>query len=169
MTYTTALDTRYVPARLSRPSTEKLSQLFIRLDRELENGFSRGLVADTLITMNLMDNVGKEEAKFLDLSGHNYIRSKKLNSMSLKEYLQILETKFVDVASKDDPAKELECVDTFIRIVEEDKLIFLDRAMEIIKYHEMTPYEHKQRKKKLKRRHKLPLMSKYPNDYDYHH
>ena len=73
--------------------------------------------------MNLMDNVGKEEAKFLDLSGHNYIRSKKLNSMSLKEYLQILETKFVDVASKDDPAKELECVDTFIRIVEEDKLI----------------------------------------------
>merc|ERR1719469_815065 len=103
MTYTTALDTRYVPAKLSKSHTERLSQLFIKLDRELEHGFSRGLVADTLITMNLMDNVGKEEAKFLDASGHNYIRSKKLNSMSLKEYLELLENKFVDVASKDDP------------------------------------------------------------------
>ena len=91
MTYATALETRYEPEVLSRPSTEKLSQLFIKLDRELEYGFSRGLVADTLITMKLMDNEGKEEAKFLDASGHNYIRSKKLNSMSLKEYLEILE------------------------------------------------------------------------------
>ena len=121
MTHQSALETKYEPAKLSRSSTEKLCQLFIKLDRELENGFSRGLVADTLITMNLMDNVGKEEAKFLDESGHNYIRSKKLNSMSLKDYLVILEEKFVDVASKDDPAKEIECVDTFIRLVEEDK------------------------------------------------
>ena len=64
--------------------------------------------------MNLMDNVGKEEATFLDASGHNYIRSKKLNSMPLKEYLEILEKKFILEASKDDPSKELECVDTFI-------------------------------------------------------
>lgn len=98
-----------------------LSQLFIKLDRELQYGFSRGLVADTLISMNLMDNVGKEEAKFLDESGHMYIRAKKLNSMSFKEYLQILEQKFVLEASKDDPTKELECVETFIRLVEEDK------------------------------------------------
>ena len=116
MTYQTTLETRYEPERLSRASTEKLSQLFIKLDRELEYGFSRGLVADTLITMKLMDNVGKEEATFLDASGYNYIRSKKLNSMSLREYLEILEKKFVLEAKN-----ELECVDTFIRLVEEDK------------------------------------------------
>ena len=57
----------------------------------------------------------------MDASGHMYIRAKKLNSMSFKEYLEILEQKFVLVASKDDPTKELECVDTFIRLVEEDK------------------------------------------------
>ena len=42
--------------------------------------------------------------------------------MPLKEYLTVLEEKFVDIASKDDPKKELECVDEFIKLVEEDKL-----------------------------------------------
>ena len=71
--------------------------------------------------MNLMDNKGKEEATFLDASGHMYIRAKKLNGMSFKEYLEILDQKFVLESSKDDPTKELEYVDTFIRLVEEDK------------------------------------------------
>ncbi len=142
MTYATAIETRYEPSRMSRVSTEKLSQLFVKLDRELENGFSRQLVADTLMKMDLF-NKKEEETKFLDASGHNYIRSKKLNSMSLKEYLTILEQKFVDIASKDDPAKELECVDTFIRLVEEDRDTFLPRTLDVIKEAEMTPYEHK--------------------------
>ena len=60
-----------------------------------ENGFSRQLVADCLIKMELMKEKG-ELTKFLDDSGHNYIRSKKLNAMSLKDYLVILEKKFVN-------------------------------------------------------------------------
>lgn len=119
MTYASALETRYEPQKLSRDSTEKLSQLFVKIDRELEYGFSRGLVADTLIEMGLMDNIGKEEAEFLDASGHNYIRSKKLNSMSLKEYLEVLEKKFVVEASE--PWQELSYVEKFIEQVEKDK------------------------------------------------
>ena len=91
-------------------------------------------------------NKKEEETKFLDASGHSYIRSNKLNSMSLKEYLEILEKKFVDIASKDDPTKELECVDTFIKLVEDDRETFLPRTLEVIKEAEMTPYEHNQRK-----------------------
>lgn len=95
LTYPTALETRYEPAKLSRASTDKLSQLFLKIDREMEeNGFSRQLVADCLIKMELMAEK-KELTKFLDDSGHNYIRSKKLNAMSLKDYLVIIEQKFL--------------------------------------------------------------------------
>ena len=55
-----------------------------------------------------------EEHKFLDDSGYNHVRSKRMNSMSLKEYLQVLEKKFVDEANN-----ELECVDKFIALVQE--------------------------------------------------
>ena len=37
--------------------------------------------------------------------------------MSMKEYLETLETKFIDVAAKDDPLEELECVENFIKII----------------------------------------------------
>ena len=117
MTYASAMETIYEPKKLSGQSTEKLSQLFIRIDRELEFGFSRILLADCLIKMGLMDRE-KDLADFLASSGYNYIRSKMLNSLSMKEYLQLLENKFVEVASKDDPRKELECVDTFIKLVD---------------------------------------------------
>ena len=101
-------------------------------------------MADVLVRMELMDKKGSQE--FLDQSSHSYIRSKKLNSMSMKEYLETLETKFIDVAAKDDPLKELECVENFIKITNEEKLVFLERCLADIKEHEMTPYEHKQRK-----------------------
>ena len=48
ITYTTALETTWEPKRLSRPSTEKLSELFVRVDRELEYGMSRQLILDAL-------------------------------------------------------------------------------------------------------------------------
>ena len=54
------------------------------------------------------------------------MRSKQLNAMPLKEYLTVLEQKFVDIASKDDPTKELECVDTFSQLVEQDKATVSD-------------------------------------------
>jgi len=41
LTFESAYETLYEPARMSRPSTDKLSQLFLRIDRELEHGFSR--------------------------------------------------------------------------------------------------------------------------------
>jgi hypothetical protein len=48
ITYTTAIETTWEPKRLSRPSTERLSELFVRLDRELEHGVSRQLILDSL-------------------------------------------------------------------------------------------------------------------------
>ena len=120
MTYASALETRYEPVKLSRPSTDKLSQLFVKLDRDLEYGLSRQLVADCLVRMELME-ADKEVNTFLDASGHQYIRSKMLNSLSLKEYLEMMEKKFVTEGSKDDSAAELRHVDTFLKVIEEEK------------------------------------------------
>lgn len=36
----------------------------------------------------------EEEGKFLDKSDHGFIRSKKLNSLSMIEFLQLMEEKF---------------------------------------------------------------------------
>ena len=41
ITYTTAIETTWQPKRLSRPSTDRLSEMFVKLDRELEYGMSR--------------------------------------------------------------------------------------------------------------------------------
>ena len=121
LTYETALETTFEPERLSRPSTDKLSKLFVKIDREqVEHGFSRQLVADVLYRMQLMDKK-EEEKKFLDESGFSYIRSKKLNSMTLKDFLQTLEKWIVDVGCKDDPAKETELVNRFVELVEEER------------------------------------------------
>ena len=107
MTYATALETRYEPTKLSRPSTDRLSALFVKIDRELEYGLSRQLLADCLVKMDLMEEA-KEVSSFLDKSGHNYIRSKMLNSLPLMEYLQLLEFKFVD---ESDPSAEIRRTD----------------------------------------------------------
>jgi len=48
ITYTTALDTMWEPKKLSRTTTEKLSELFVQIDKEMEYGFSRQLVVDVL-------------------------------------------------------------------------------------------------------------------------
>ena len=41
MSYASAIETRFEPEKLSRESTDKLSQVFVRVDREMEHGFSR--------------------------------------------------------------------------------------------------------------------------------
>jgi hypothetical protein len=51
MAYQTALDNSWEPSKLSRVSTEKLSDMFVKLDRELKHGVSRKLVQDVLVKM----------------------------------------------------------------------------------------------------------------------
>ena len=46
--YTTALEAVWEPTKLSRPSTDLLSEAFVRLDRELLWGMSRQLVINVL-------------------------------------------------------------------------------------------------------------------------
>jgi hypothetical protein len=55
ITYTTAIDTTWQPKRLARQSTERLSELFVKLDRELEHGMSRQLIVETLKQVSKTD------------------------------------------------------------------------------------------------------------------
>ncbi len=49
MGYATALETTWEPKSLSRQSTEQLSDLFVKLDRELKGGVSRSLIEKSLV------------------------------------------------------------------------------------------------------------------------
>lgn len=64
MAYQTALDNSWEPKKLSRVSTEKLSALFVKLDRELKHGVSRRLISDVLIKMKAFQS-DKEQIEFL--------------------------------------------------------------------------------------------------------
>ena len=66
--------------------------------------------------------------------------------MSLKDFLLIIEQRFV--IDQADPAKEIELVNRYIEIVQEEKDIFLERTWAEIKELEMTPAEHHQRKQR---------------------
>lgn len=83
----------------------------------------------------------KERKEFLELSGYRKARNKMLNSLSMKEYLELLEGKFAQ-DSGTNPATEIELVDKYIRLIEENKTSFIAKAMPLIKFEEMTPYEH---------------------------
>lgn len=83
----------------------------------------------------------------MDQSGHNYIRSKRLNSLALKDYLLLLEDRFCSGAAYEaNPASEIDQVDTFIKLVEQEKEVFYERAVKLIEYQEMTPYQVRQKK-----------------------
>ena len=50
--------------------------------------------------------------------------------MSLKEYLQLLESKFAGAANKAGKAvMEIELCEKFIKLVEEEKIVFLERTL----------------------------------------
>ena len=49
ITYQTAIDTSYYrPQKFQREAAEKLGEAFIRVDRQLKNGFSRQLIVNVL-------------------------------------------------------------------------------------------------------------------------
>ena len=78
--------------------------------------------------MDLMEQ--NEEAAMLSASGHTILKSQKLLSMSLKEYLEVIEEKFVrGVEQKGIATLELEYTETFIKLVEEEKKVFLERTL----------------------------------------
>ena len=83
----------------------------------------------------------------MNASGFNHYRSKKLNSMSLKRYLQTMERHIVKAVG-DNPEKEIEIVDQYIKHVEEQKSLFLERCMPDIEFAELTVYEQNQIRKK---------------------
>lgn len=52
MGWQSALDTQWEPSQLSRRSTDKLGELFVKADRELNGGVSRQLIADVLASVS---------------------------------------------------------------------------------------------------------------------
>ena len=54
----------------------------------------------------------------LKASGYDHVRNKRLNSMSLKQYLLIIEKKF-EKKIKEDPQSEIKLVEEYLRKIEE--------------------------------------------------
>jgi len=49
VTYQTAIDTSYyTPAKLNKETADRLGEAFVRVDRQLKNGFSRQLIVNIL-------------------------------------------------------------------------------------------------------------------------
>ena len=74
--------------------------------------------SDLLLQMELLDEKGGKA--FLEQSGYRRKRNMMFNSMSLREYLELLDEKFSE-AAKVDPSKEIELVDRYVKLVEENK------------------------------------------------
>ena len=49
MAWSSAFDTQYEPKNISRQTTDKLSELFVKVDRETPGGATFKLVSDTLV------------------------------------------------------------------------------------------------------------------------
>ena len=55
--YTTALEANWEPTKLSRTSTDSLSEAFVKLDRELEWGMSRQLIINVLKKVSISQTI----------------------------------------------------------------------------------------------------------------
>ena len=70
----------------------------------------------------------EQESNLLRDAGFEKIRAKRLYSMSLKEYLETVEKEIVK-ARGDDAAKEIELVETYLKVVEEEKSVVSRRSL----------------------------------------
>lgn len=59
--FASARETLWEPTKISRQSSKKLSEQFVQLDRDLEEGFSRILAIDVLMQMELMNDAESKE------------------------------------------------------------------------------------------------------------
>ena len=116
MAYQSALDNSWEPKKLSRVSTEKLSDLFVKLDRELKHGVSRKMILNVLVKMKAIES-DAESQEFLKLKGSSRDDETVRNSITLKEFLITIENK----ACKNS-AKELYFVDEFIDLFLDEKM-----------------------------------------------
>ena len=72
------------------PATpDMLSETFVKVDRNLEYGFSRQLIINTLKAMGCMTK--EEETEYHKSSNYFQPRSKRLFSMTLKNFLEKME------------------------------------------------------------------------------
>ena len=100
---------------MSKQVTDKLSEMFVRLDAELKFGVSRQLVLDVLERMGLIVDQQKK-LDFLNESGYESMRQKMLKSMSLKQFLTTMERYAVKNSVEDE-----HFIKTFLELIEEEK------------------------------------------------
>lgn len=105
MSYHTAVDTLYVPMKLSQQSTDKLGEIFLRLDRQLKDGVSRGLLIKALRQSGLITEGARLREIVQNGSPYNTLEGQVRYSLSMKEYFKIVEG-----LVKDDHSDELEKV-----------------------------------------------------------
>jgi hypothetical protein len=96
-----------------------------------------------------MDCMTEDEADaYRKESGYMQHKSRRLFSMTMKEYLEFLEGKACHEAgdffdTSDSPAYELEFVKRFLKFLDEEKVGFLERELSELKFLEMNPYQRK--------------------------
>eukprot|EP00347_Sterkiella_histriomuscorum_P002333 403368555 len=120
MGYQSAFDTLYQVQNLSQQSTDRLSEAFIKADRQLKNGFSRQLLIN-ILSLGKLDS--DSQKKILDESKATTLFGKLASPITMKEYLQILESK-VEIDKKNGQSDELKFVDEFIRLLDKEVVDF---------------------------------------------
>jgi hypothetical protein len=75
-------------------------------------------------------------------------KSRRLFSITLKEFLEFMETKACHEAgdffdTSDSPAYEIEFVKRFVETIEVEKVGFVERELHELRFLEMNPYERK--------------------------
>ena len=118
LSYQSAADTLYEPSALSVISTDRLAEAFIRIDRQLRDGFSRILLITVLEKVKIilceplqsgMPMTADQQKAFLMESGFNNPKAQLLSSMSMKDFYQLIESKI-----ESDHSNELKFIDAFL-------------------------------------------------------
>lgn len=108
MTYSTAMDTMYVPMKISQQSTDRLGELFLRIDRDLKEGVTRGLLVKTFLESGLIKEKNEVREILGKAAGYNTVEGQVRQSLSMKEFFQIIEG-----LVKSDHSDELDKINQF--------------------------------------------------------
>lgn len=91
ITYSTAMDTMYVPMKISQQSTDRLGDLFLRIDRDLKEGVSRGFLVKALLESGLITDKQQVREILGKSTAYNTVQGQVRQSLSMKEFYQIIE------------------------------------------------------------------------------
>ncbi|CDW80714.1 UNKNOWN [Stylonychia lemnae] len=124
MGYQSAFDTLYSPKIISQQSTDRLCDTFTRIDRYLKHGVSRQLIINVLQRVNIYIytcQIGRlteeQQKKIIDGSKQKTLQGKLLSPLTMKEYLELVESK-VNFNKQKGTTDELQFIQEFLSVLE---------------------------------------------------